>query len=82
MIPTIKVEQAVADKMARLKCDAVIYDDQGRALGYFSPMREPTRLDELQLESPHSKEETEELRKRARANPGRPLQEILKELGY
>ena len=82
MIPTIKVEQSVADKMARLKCDAVIYDDQGRALGYFSPMREPTRLDELQLEPPTSIEESEELRKRARANPGRPLNDILKELGY
>ena len=82
MIPTVKVDMSAADKLARLKCDAVIYDDQGRALGYFSPIREPTMLDELQLESPRSPEETEEMRQRARANPGRPLKEILKELGY
>lgn len=80
MIPTIKVDQAVADKMAGLKCDAVVYDDQGRALGYFSPMREPTRMDEMHLEPPQSAEEREELRRRARANPGRPLSEILPEL--
>ena len=36
----------------------------------------------MQLESSASLEESEELRKRARANPGRPLSEILKELGY
>ncbi len=82
MIPTLKVEMSLADKLAGLTCDAVLYDEQGRALGYFSPMEEPTRLDEMQLESPRSTEETEELRKRARANPGRPLKEILKELGH
>jgi hypothetical protein len=82
MIPTIKVDQPLADKMAGLKCNAVVYDDQGRALGYFSPMRRPTRMDELQLEPPTSREESEELRKRARANPGRPLKDILKELGH
>jgi hypothetical protein len=82
MIPTVKVEMSLADKLAGLTCDAVIYDDQGRALGYFSPMKEPMRLDDLQLEPPLSIEETEEMRKRARANPGRPLVEILNELGY
>jgi hypothetical protein len=82
MIPKVKVDTPLADKLARLTCDAVIYDDQGRVLGYFSPIREPTRLEELQLEPPTSLEESEELRKRARANPGRPLEEILKELGY
>ena len=36
MIPTVKVELSLANKLAGLTCDAVLYDDQGRALGYFS----------------------------------------------
>jgi hypothetical protein len=85
MIPTIKVDQPLADKLAELKCDAVVYDDQGRALGYFSPIREPTRLDELQLEPPFSIEEMEALRlKYAGKRPeevGKPLKEILSRWG-
>jgi hypothetical protein len=45
-------------------------------------MREATKLDDLKLEPPTSIEESEELRERARANPGRPLKDILRELGY
>lgn len=77
-----KVEAALGQKLAALHGQAVLVDEQGQALGYFSPIREPTRLVDLQLEPPTSIEESEELRKRARANPGRPLNDILKELGY
>jgi hypothetical protein len=86
MIPTVKVEMSLADKLAGLRCDAVVYDEQGRVLGYFSPEREPTRLEDLQLESPLSTAEIEELRKKyAGKRPeeiGKPLKQILKELGY
>ena len=85
MIPTVKVDVSLANKLAGLTCDAVIYDDQGRALGYFSPMEEPTRLDELQLESPLSIEETEALQKKYAGLPpeqvGKPLKEILSRWG-
>ena len=77
----INVDQTLSMKLAELRNQAVLHDEQGRVLGYFSPIREPTRLDELQLESPRTAEETEAMRRRARANPGRPLQEILRELG-
>jgi hypothetical protein len=78
----IQVEMALGEKLAMQKGQVVLVDQQGRALGYFSPMREPTRLNDLELEPPTSIEESEELRKRARANPGRPLKDILNELGY
>lgn len=78
----IRVDADLAEKLAKQRSDAVLYDDQGRALGFFSPMDKPTMLDELQLEPPISIEETEELRKRARENPGKPLEEILSRLGY
>jgi hypothetical protein len=85
MIPTIKVDQSLADKLAGLKCDAVVYDDQGRALGYFSPIREPTRLDDLQLKPPFSIEEMEALRMKYAGKPpeevGKPLKEILSRWG-
>lgn len=78
----VKVEAAFGRKLATLHGQAVLVDELGRALGFVSPMREPTRLGDLQLEPPTSLEESLELRKRARANAGRPLNDILKELGY
>jgi hypothetical protein len=85
MIPTVKVDASAADKLASLKCDAVIYDDQGRALGYFSPMEEPTRLEDMQLEPPWTIAEMEELRKKYEGKRpeevGKPLKEILARWG-
>jgi hypothetical protein len=82
----IKVDPALGEKLAGLRNQAVIHDEQGRVLGYFSPMKEPTRLEDMQLEPPHSIEEIEELRKKyAGKRPeevGKPLKQILKELGY
>jgi hypothetical protein len=78
----IKVEIALGKKLATVHGQAVLVDEQGRALGFFSPLNRATDVDELQLEPPRSIAETEELRKRARANPGRPLKDILNDLGY
>ncbi len=78
----IKVDVALAEKLAKLKGEAVLVDEQERVLGYFSPVECSTKLEELLLECPTSIEESEELRKRARINHGRPLKEILNELGY
>jgi hypothetical protein len=86
MVPTVKVEMPLADKLACLRCDAVVHDEQGRVLGYFSPEKQPTRLEDLQLESPLSVAEIEELRKKyvgkRPEEVGKPLKQILKELGY
>jgi len=72
----IKVDAALGEKLAGLKGQAVLVDEQGRALGFFSPLQEPTKVEELQLEPPGTLEESEELRKRARENPGRPLEKF------
>ena len=78
----IQVETALSEKLATLQGQVLLVDDNGRALGFFSPLDHPTSLADMQLEPPTSIEESEELRKRARANPGRPLKDILSELGY
>jgi len=78
----IQVETVLGEKLASLQGQAVLVDDKGRALGFFSPLDRPTGLEEMQLELMPSIAETEELRKKARAEPGRPLEEILSELGY
>jgi hypothetical protein len=78
----IQVEQPLGRELAELKGQALLYDADGRALGFFSPMQQTLQVDDLQLEPPTSWEESEELRMRARANPGRPLKDILKELGH
>ena len=80
-----EVEPELAQKLAKLKSDAVLHDAQGRVLGWFSPMREPTRLEDMQLEPPMSIAELEELRKKYLGKRpeevGKPLKEILDRWG-
>jgi len=78
----IQVETALGEKLAALEGQVVLVDGKGRALGFFSPLSRSSPLEEMQLELLPSLAETEELRKRARAAPGRPLAEILSDLGY
>lgn len=81
----IKVDQALGEKLAALRNQAVLYDEQGRVLGYFSPMKEPTAIEDMQLDPPMSIAELEELRKKyAGKRPeevGKPLKEILSRWG-
>jgi hypothetical protein len=81
----IQVDEKLGEKLAALRNQALLHDEQGRVLGYFSPIKEPTRLDELQLEPPFSIEEMEALRmKYAGKRPeevGKPLKEILSRWG-
>jgi hypothetical protein len=68
------VSRALSDvRQQVLFCDA-----RGRALGFFSPLPDGYQIDDLQLEPPLSRAETEELRKN---RTGRPLEEILDRLG-
>ncbi|HMC10085.1 MAG TPA: hypothetical protein VKH44_02300 [Pirellulaceae bacterium] len=81
----IKVDQILGEKLVALRNQAVLHDEQGRVLGYFSPMKEPTHIEDLQLEPPYSIAEMEELRmKYADKRPedvGKPLKEILSRWG-
>jgi len=74
----IVVEPALSQRLGHVGAQVVLCDSEGRALGFFSPLEEPTPMRDLQLESPLSVAEVDELRK----NPtGKPLSEILSRLG-
>jgi hypothetical protein len=74
----ITVGSGVVEKFGELIGQAIICDEQGRALGFYSPLAKATPLDELQLEPNLSMEELRELRK---DRTGKPLSEILDRLG-
>lgn len=76
---TFSVEPALSEKLFSLTGEAILYDKDGRALGYFSPMPHHPPVSDLQLEPSLSVAEFEELRKKNRS--GKPLSEILKRLG-
>lgn len=74
----IVIEPALSQRLGRVEGQVVLCDTEGRAIGFFSPLEEPTPIRDLQLESPLSIAEVEELRK----NPtGKPLSEILSRFG-
>jgi hypothetical protein len=73
----IIVESALGQTLGALDGQAVLCDGDGRALGFFSPLQTPTRIDDLQLEPPLSIAETEALRS---VRTGKPLNEILTRL--
>jgi hypothetical protein len=74
----ITVEPVLGQKLSELTHQVVLCDSDGRALGFFSPIHERPRVEDLQLEPPLSIAETEELRK---IKTGKPLNEILDRLG-
>jgi len=75
----ITVESALGQKLIALPGQAVLCDEQGRVLGFFSPTPDRPPLDALQLEPPLSIAEVEALRN---VRTGKPLEEILHRLGY
>jgi hypothetical protein len=74
----ITIQPALGDQLAKVSGEVVVCDSTGRALGFFSPLPETTRIEDLQLEPPLSIAELEELRK---VRTGKPLKEILGRLG-
>lgn len=76
----ITVDSEFGAKLGSATAQTVLCDDSGRVLGYFSPSPEKPKLSDLQLESQISIEELRELKKKHRT--GKPLEEILKRLGY
>jgi hypothetical protein len=75
----ITVESRLGEKLCEAEEPAVLCDERGRAIGFFSPLRDRPRVEDLQLEPLLSIEETEQLRKH---RTGKPLEEILGRLGY
>jgi hypothetical protein len=75
----ITVEGALEQKLGESSGQVVLCDANGRALGFFSPLEDRPRLEDLQLDPPLSIAETEQLRQKNRT--GKPLEEILGRLG-
>jgi hypothetical protein len=74
----IKVESPLSNKLMSLNGQVVLCDAEGYALGFFQPMGERLKVEDMQLDSPLSIEEVQERRK---VRTGRPLEDILRELG-
>lgn len=74
----ITVEPILGARLGELAGQAVLCDDAGRVLGFFSPVSDRPHVTDLQLEPPLSIAEIEELRK---VKTGKPLAEILARLG-
>ena len=75
----ITVESTLSSKLCELHNQVLLCDGNGRALGFFSPFGKAVNIEDLQLESPRSVAELEELRK---VKTGKPLEEILRSLGF
>ncbi|MEX2172452.1 MAG: hypothetical protein WD851_24235 [Pirellulales bacterium] len=75
----ITVEPTLSQELGGLVGQVLLCDANGRALGYFSPLKDKVQAADLQLEPPLSDAEIEELRK---VRTGKPLEDILSRLGY
>jgi hypothetical protein len=74
----IIVNNDLGQQLGQLPGQAILCDANGRALGFFSPLEDQPRVEDLQLEPPLSIAEVEELRK---VRDGKPLEAILSRLG-
>jgi|tagenome__1003787_1003787.scaffolds.fasta_scaffold20765730_2 hypothetical protein len=74
----VTIEAGLSEKLGQLTGQAVLCDSDGRALGFFSPMRDRPLVKDLQLEPPWSIEESKAM---CKERTGKPLAEILNRLG-
>ena len=74
----VTIDSAVGQTLERLEGQVILCDTKGRVLGLFSPLAEGQSIEDLELETPLSIAEIEELRKN---KTGKPLEEILQRLG-
>jgi hypothetical protein len=74
----IIVEPVLSEKLGGLSSQVIVCDSDGHALGFFSPMPDKPRVEDLQLEPLLSIAELQELRK---VKTGKPLSEILEQFG-
>jgi hypothetical protein len=76
----ITVDAPVGAKLGDATGQAVVCDADGRVIGFFVPIKDRPRLEDLNLEPPLSIEQTEALRRKNRS--GKPLEDILTRLGF
>ena len=76
----VTIDPALVEKLGQLPGHAILCDAEGHALGHFRPFKDRPLFEDLQLEPSLSIEETEALRKQGRT--GKPLEEILRNLGF
>jgi hypothetical protein len=74
----ITVEADLGKRLGGLAGQVILCDSDRRVLGFFSPLPDRPRVEDLQLEPLLSIAETEELRK---VQTGKPLDEILARTG-
>jgi hypothetical protein len=75
----ITIGASVGKALLEATQQVVVCDEEGRALGFFWPVRGAPFVSELQLEPPLSISQTEALRKN---RTGKPLEKILGRLGW
>jgi len=76
----ITVEPSIGEQLSTALDQVAVCDANGRVIGFFSPLKDRPRIEDLQLEPPLSIAEVEQLRQKYRT--GKPLEEILKRLGF
>ncbi len=74
----IKIDPGLQNSLCGLTGQVLLCDSKGNALGFFQPMAEPCRIEDLRLESPLSMAELQERRKN---RTGKTLEEILHKWG-
>ncbi len=74
----LSLDQVTAATLARIDGEVELCDESGRTLGYYVAKKPTPTYDELWASCPTP---LEELKRRAREETGRPLDEILRELG-
>lgn len=72
------VEQSLGEQLGGLAGQVILCDSTGRVLGFFSPLPEHPRVEDLRLGPTLTVAETQELRK---VQTGKSLSEILARLG-
>jgi hypothetical protein len=76
----ITVEPSLEQVFGDFSDQVALCDANGRVIGFFVPLKERPRIEDLQLEPLLSIAETESLRQQNRT--GKPLEEILGRLGF
>ena len=75
----ITVESTIRQTLGELSDQVAVCDTDGRVIGFFLPLKQRPRIEDLQLKPLLSIAETEALRQQNRT--GKPLEEILGRLG-
>ena len=76
----IVVDKDMRERLGGLEDQLEIFDENGRVLGRFLPVRE-SKLAEVEAHCPYTPEELDAMEARAAREGGRPLADIWNDLG-